>query len=157
MWTPKAEVDSAKIVGSEFGDGNVSTDSKWNFQGGLTYGLTDKWGLQYGYYGLKTDGNNETLDIGTDGNQHEVNLTYSINKNFAAFAGWSRIQNKLTADGDSWSQTNNIAQIGLIAKAPLTNKLDFYAKGALGTKSTSMWEAGLGYRTGCQSQSAGYI
>lgn len=144
-WNPKAEVDSDKIVGSKFGDGNVSTDSKWNFQGGLTYGLTDKWGLQYGYYGLKTDGNNETLDIDTDGNQHEVNLTYSINKNFAAFAGWSRIQNKLTADGDSWSQTNNIAQIGLIAKAPLTNKLDFYAKGALGTKSTSMWEAGLGY------------
>ena len=144
-WNPKAEVDSDKIVGSEFGDGNVSTDSKWNFQGGLTYGLTDKWGLQYGYYGLKTDGNNETLDIDTDGNQHEVNLTYSINKNFAAFAGWSRIQNKLTADGDSWSQTNNIAQIGLIAKAPLTNKLDFYAKGALGTQRTAMWEAGLGY------------
>lgn len=85
-WNPKAEVDSDKIVGSEFGDGNVSTNSKWNFQGGLTYGLTDKWGLQYGYYGLKTDGNNETLDIGTDGNQHEVNLTYSINKNFAAYA-----------------------------------------------------------------------
>lgn len=79
-------MDSDKIVGSEFGDGNVSTDSKWNFQGGLTYGLTDKWGLQYGYYGLKTDGNNETLDIDTDGNQHEVNLTYSINKNFAAYA-----------------------------------------------------------------------
>ncbi len=144
-WNPKAEVDSDKIVGSKLGDGNVSTDSKWNFQGGLTYGLTDKWGLQYGYYGLKTDGNNETLNIGTDGNQHEVNLTYSINKNFAAFAGWSRIQNKLTDNGDSWSKTNNIAQIGLIAKAPLANNLDFYAKGALGTKSTAMWEAGLGY------------
>lgn len=51
-WNLKAEVDSDKIVGSEFGDGHVSTDSKLNFRGGLTYGLTDKWGLQYGYYGL---------------------------------------------------------------------------------------------------------
>lgn len=142
-WNPKASVDSNKVTGWQNGD--VSSDSKWNFQGGLTYGLTDKWGLQYGYYGLKTDGNNETLDIGTDGNQHEVNLTYSINKNFAAFAGWSRIQNKLTGNGGSWSKTNNIAQIGLIAKAPLAKNLDFYAKGALGTKSTAMWEAGLGY------------
>ena len=43
------------------------------------------------------------------------------------------------------SNTNNVAQIGLIAKAPLAKNLDFYAKGAVGTKKTTMWEAGLGY------------
>lgn len=104
--------------------------------------MTDKWGLQYGYDGLKTDTSNEMP--GTDGDEHEVNLVYSINKNFAAFAGWNRIKNSFK-EGVNYSNTNNIAQIGLIAKAPLANKLDFYAKGALGTQRTAMWEAGLGY------------
>lgn len=141
-WNTKASVDADKVAGV---GGDVSTDTNWNFQGGVTYGLTDKWGLQYNYYGLKSDGNNETLGIGTDGSQQEVNAIYSINKNFAAYAGWSRIENKLSGGGYSASDTNNIAQIGLIAKAPLADKLDVYAKGALGTKSTTMWEAGLGY------------
>lgn len=136
-WNPEASVDADKILGNGHG-GDVSTDTKWNFQGGLSYGLSDKLALQYGYYGLKTDYKDNDV---TDGEQHEVNLVYSINKNFAAYAGWSRINNEI----GNWSQANNIAQIGLIAKAPLAKNLDFYAKGALGTKSTSMWEAGLGY------------
>ena len=139
-WNTKASADGDKVDGL---GGTISTDTNWNFQGGVTYGLTDKWGLQYNYYGLKTDGNRETA--GTDGAQHEINAVYSINKNFAAYAGWSRIENKFSGDGYSASDTNNIAQIGLIAKAPLADKLDVYAKGALGTQNTTMWEAGLGY------------
>ena len=137
-WNPKADVDEGNFVG---GSGDSSTDSKWNFQGGLSYGLTDKWAVQYSYYGLKTDADGEKA---TDGNENEVNLVYSLNKNFAVYGGWNRIQNKLP-NYDDYSQTNNIAQIGVIAKAPLANKLDVYAKGALGTKNTSIWEAGLGY------------
>lgn len=49
-WNPKADVDEGNFVG---GSGDSSTDSKWNFQGGLSYGLTDKWAVQYSYYGLK--------------------------------------------------------------------------------------------------------
>lgn len=135
-WNPKAEVDGDNFIGGLHPD---STDSKWNFQGGLSYGLSDKLALQYGYYGLKTDGNGQLPD--TEGDEHEVNLVYSLNKNFAVYAGWNRINNDL----GNWSQTNNVAQIGLIAKAQLAHNLDIYAKGALGTKSTSMWEAGLGY------------
>ncbi|WP_296909966.1 OmpA family protein [uncultured Megasphaera sp.] len=137
-WNPKAEVDTSNFDDNQ---GNISTDSKWNFQGGLGYGLSDKWGLQYNYYGLKT-GSNDKME-GTNGDEHEVNLVYSINKNFAAFAGWNRIKNSFK--DSNYSQTNNIAQIGLIAKAPLAKNLDFYAKGALGTKKTALWEAGLGY------------
>lgn len=106
-WNTKASVDADKVVGV---GGDVSTDTNWNFQGGVTYGLTDKWGLQYNYYGLKSDGNNETLGIGTDGSQQEVNAIYSINKNFAAYASWSRIENELSGRGYSTSDTNNIAQ-----------------------------------------------
>ena len=125
-WNPKAEVDSSNFNKSNFQE---KTDSKWNFQGGLSYGLTDKWALQYKSYK-------------TDGDEHEVNLVYSINKNFAAYAGWNRIKNDLGGDAND---TNNVAQLGLIAKAPLAKNLDFYAKGAVGTKKTTMWEAGLGY------------
>ncbi|MCF0156646.1 MAG: OmpA family protein, partial [Veillonella sp.] len=68
----------------------------------------------------------------------------------AAYAGWQRIQ------GDTFdyakahlaggNEKNDIAHIGLIAKAPIGNKLEAYAKGAVGTKHTSEWEAGLGYK-----------
>lgn len=37
-WNPKAEIDSSNWKGSDFQE---KTDSKWNFQGGLSYGLTD--------------------------------------------------------------------------------------------------------------------
>jgi OOP family OmpA-OmpF porin len=141
-WNPKAKTDADKIVGT---GGDVTTDSKWDFQGGLGYGLTDRWALQYNYYGLKTDGNHETGGYYTDGDEHEVNLAYSINKNFSAYAGWNRIKNTISGNGIDASNTNNIAQIGILAKASLTHNLDVYAKGALGTKNTSIWEAGLGY------------
>lgn len=139
-WNSKASVDSSNWAKDKWPGGQEDTDSKWDFQGGLGYGLSDKWALQYNYYGLKTKSDNNK-SYKTDGDEHEVNLVYSINKNFAAFAGWNRIKN----ESEDVSQTNNVAQIGLIAKAPLAKNLDFYAKGAVGTKKTTMWEAGLGY------------
>lgn len=146
-WNPKASVDAGDWS-SAFKAQNgfkEDTDTKWNFQGGLGYGLSDRWGLQYNYYGLKTDKDGHK-GYKTDGDEHEVNLVYSINKNFAAFAGWNRINNDLKGiGGRNHSETNNVAQIGLIAKAQLAKNFDFYAKGALGTKKTAMWEAGLGY------------
>jgi OOP family OmpA-OmpF porin len=133
-WNPKAEVS------------DVSTDAKWNFQGGLTYGLSDKWALQYQYYGLKTEGSSETDGAYTDGNEHEVNLLYSLNKNFALYGGWNRIKNSLVYDGgNAFEKTNNVAQLGLVAKAPIAGNLDIYGKAAVGTQKTAMWEAGLGY------------
>lgn len=155
-WNTEASYNRDKLDGV---GGNVTTDDKWNFQGGLTYGLTDRWGVQYNYYGLKTKANHETDEAGTDGNSQEVNVLYSINKNFAAYAGWNRIKNSVFTDvaEENYSQTNNVAQIGLIAKAPLTDKLDVYGKAAIGTKNTTIWEAGLGYSiTPDLDVSAGY-
>ena len=141
-WNPKASVDSSNWTATGFAPyGKEDTDSKWDFQGGLGYALSDKWGLQYNYYGLKTKSDNNK-SYKTDGDEHEVNLVYSINKNFAAFAGWNRIKNDL---GGNREDTNNVAQLGLIVKAPLAKNFDFYAKGAVGTEKTTMWEAGLGY------------
>ena len=45
------------------------SDGEWNFTGGLTYGINDKWAAQYQYTGLSTDH--------TGGNMNELNALYS--------------------------------------------------------------------------------
>lgn len=140
-WNPKMAFDASHWMA---GLSSYSNGTKWNFQGGVQYGLTDKWALQYQYYGLKTK-EKGIVDNTTNGDAHEVNLVYSINKNFAAYAGWNRINNDIGDPDGTWSDTNNIAQIGIIAKARLAKGLDIYGKAAVGTKRTALWEAGLGY------------
>lgn len=126
-WNPKSDI------------GDFSSDSNWNFQGGITYGLTDDVAIQYQYAGLKTDVNGYDA---TTGNQQEVNLLYSLNDNVAAYAGYNRIENEWDHHG---STTNNVLQVGLIGKAPLADNLDLYGKVGVGTKNTTTWEAGLSY------------
>jgi len=141
-WDPKAEVDFQDY-------GSIKTDKHWNFAGGLTYGMTDRWGLQYAYYGLKTDADNmnQANDSKTNlkGNEQEVNLIYSLSKTAALYGGWNRIHTTFEDDNINDSQTNNVAQLGVILRAPFTDKFQMYAKGALGTKKTSVWEAGFAY------------
>ena len=146
-WHPKAETTRVDSVSGA--TGKITSDSKWNFAGGLTYGLTDRLSLEYAYHGLKTkqgDAGNDHISLASTGDEHEINLIYGINKNFAAYAGWNRIKNSL--EDEPAVATNNVAQIGLIAKAPLGSTTSIYARGALGTKSTHVWEAGLGIGLG---------
>ena len=113
------------------------SDGEWNFLGGLTYGINDRWAAQYQYTGLHTDH--------TNGNMNEVNALYSLHPQVAAFAGWNRISMKDFPDRafGSSETTNNIAQLGIIARQPVNDVVDVYAKGAVGTESTSLWEAGV--------------
>ena len=119
----------------------------WDFAGGLTYGLSDKLALQYQYWGLKNKTYDATDHTDLSGQQHEVNLLYSITPKIAAYVGYSRIHfAKDDVDGPrNSSDTQNVAQLGVIAKTPIAKNLDIYAKGAVGTCQTSLWEAGLGY------------
>ena len=113
------------------------SDGEWNFLGGATYGINDRWAAQYQYTGLHTDH--------TNGNMNEVNGLYSLHPQVAAFAGWNRISMKdfpSSAFGSS-DRVNNVAQVGIIARQPVNDVVDVYAKGAVGTESTSMWEAGV--------------
>ena len=123
-----------------------SSDSKWNFDGGVTHAFTDKTALQYNYQGLNVKGTDEEGDWKSNNRMHEVNLVQSLGKNVAAYAGWARISGDVFDGEDGTNSKNDIAQLGLIAKAPIGNKLEAYAKGAVGTKHTSAWEAGLGYK-----------
>lgn len=113
------------------------SDGEWNFLGGLTYGINDRWAAQYQYTGLHTDH--------TNGNMNEINALYSLHPQVAAFAGWNRIAMKDFPSGvfGSSDTTNNIAQLGIVARQPVNDVVDVYAKGAVGTESTSLWEAGV--------------
>ena len=115
---------------------HFNADAKWNFDGGLTYALSDKTGIQYGYHGL----NDKLGGIGYSDKMHEVNLVQSLNKNFAVYGGYAHIS------GDDFAKANNIAQAGVIGKANLGSKVEVYGKAGVGTKKTSTWEAGLGYK-----------
>ena len=115
---------------------HFNADAKWNFDGGLTYALSDKTAIQYGYHGL----NDKLGGIGYSDKMHEVNLVQSLNKNFAVYGGYAHIS------GDDFAKANNIAQAGVIGKANLGSKVEVYGKAGVGTKKTSTWEAGLGYK-----------
>jgi len=128
-WAPKA-----KFASNE-------SSSKWNFNGGLGYALTDRLALRYDYHGLKT----KLDDFKTAGDEHEVNLMYSLGKNVALFGGWNRINNDFDGTVKNADVVNNVAQFGVATKFDLAKNLAFYADGALGTKKTSLWEAGLAY------------
>ncbi len=116
---------------------NYSSGGEWNFLGGATYGINGKWAAQYQYTGLHTDH--------TNGNMNEINALYSLHPQVAAFAGWNRIAMKdfPSSSLNHGKSTNNIFQLGVIARQPVTDVLDVYAKGAVGTEDTSMWEAGV--------------
>ena len=115
---------------------DFNADAKWNFDGGLTYALSDKTAVQYAYHGL----NDKLGGIGYSDKMHEVNLVQSLNKNFAVYGGYAHIS------GDDFAKANNIAQAGVIGKANLGSKVEVYGKAGVGTKRTSTWEAGLGYK-----------
>lgn len=122
---------------SETETSRYSSDGEWNFGGGITYGITDKWAAQYQYTGISTDDTNGTI--------HEINGLYSFHPQVAGFVGLQHISlsdfpNRAFGSSD---QTNNVLQAGVIARQPLTDGLDLYAKGGIGTESTSMWEAGV--------------
>ncbi len=116
---------------------NYKSGGEWNFLGGATYGLNGKWAAQYQYTGLHTDH--------TNGNMNELNLLYSLHPQVAAFGGWNRISMKDFPSSrlDNGKATNNVFQVGVVARQPVTDVVDLYAKGALGTEETSMWEAGV--------------
>ena len=115
---------------------SFNADTKWNFDGAVTYGFTDKTALQYQYHGLNDKLNGHSYSD----KMHEVNVVQSLNKNFAVYGGYAHIS------GDDFAKANNIAQVGVIGKANLGSKVEVYGKAGVGTKKTSTWEAGLGYK-----------
>lgn len=116
-----------------------SSAARWNFDGGVTYGLGDGYAVQFQQKGLKTKH--------TGGTGRELNLLYSVRPEIAVYGGYNRISMRDLPVGlfGKEDKDNNVFQIGVIAKRPVAENLDVYAKGALGTKNTTIWEAGVDY------------
>jgi OOP family OmpA-OmpF porin len=153
--TPQTEFNQGEFqidLGAVNTGADVSNDAtfghSWNFAGGLTYGLANKVGLQYNYWGLKSKSDNTDAYSDLKGQDQEINILYSVAPKVAAFAGYNRIHASIDGYGinDGTDEfTNNVAQLGLVAKTEIAKNLDIYARGAVGTKHTSLWDAGLGY------------
>lgn len=118
--------------------GSYNSKHKANLDTGLTYAVNDKTAIQYNYQGLNTK---IAKGWNSDNRMHEVNAVRSLNDHVAIYGGYANI------GGDAFHNNKDIAQVGVVAKQQLGHSpVEAYAKGALGTNDTSLWETGLGYK-----------
>lgn len=144
-----------------------SDDSKERLGAGISYGLGNKFALQYKYLDNKTKEylvdeyigsfyENMTLNARLTG--HELNVLYQINPNVSAFAGWTRSTAKVTVtenygptpgyitDSASVSdeRSKNGYQVGLVGQTKLADKLTGWASVSAGNR-VNAYEIGVGY------------
>lgn len=138
--------------------------AEWRLSGDITYGIGGPWGLQYKYHGMASGeaAFEQNIDDPYKGSTNEFNVIYSLRKGVALFAGVNRVYSELDASNQfhNWSLkgTQTVAQGGIIARAPLSNRLDAYGLVGVGghglfqagtgvaLKMGKEWEANLGYR-----------
>lgn len=163
----KVAIDLSRSISPKIEYSGGNDDTKSRFAGGLTYGLGNKFAIQYKYadnktknYSLETSISTYYLKISTYQQYaaHEVNVLYQINPNVSAFAGWTKAiaKNNLSLDyGPSssnitYSEKNSVKdsknglQMGIIGQTKLADHLTGWASVGAGTKLMS-YEVGLGY------------
>lgn len=161
-------------------------DAKWRINGGITHQLSGRWGLQFMHHGMASNKAWEMQSeypsyenykaksiiyekyggsVNYTGRTDELNVLYSLQKGVALFAGANRVHNELRLttnyDGtfkDTFEGTRTLFQGGVIAKAPLSDKVDafglvgfgshslFQAEAGFAFKMKNDWEANVGYR-----------
>lgn len=119
---------------------NFSQSGKWSFDGALTYGYKDGIEAELRHHKLNTKN--------TGGDSSEFNVLYRLRDDITVFGGLNHISmqdfNAPSPIGEP-SRANNALQLGVIAKYPLKNNMEAYARGSLGTKKTGIIEAGVDY------------
>lgn len=141
-------------------------DESWSLSGGITYGLSEKWAVQYQYAKMSADTGSVYIPAfnplnlpGKEqltGYSHELNVLYSINNYAAVYGGIKRIHTSLkfkdissdynyTPDlsGAYLGQTNNIIHMGLTGRYPLPEKSNIYGKIGFGAQDTTEAELGM--------------
>ncbi|WP_312421844.1 outer membrane beta-barrel protein [Anaerospora hongkongensis] len=157
--SPKFEISAGGISGTD--------DSKERLGAGVTYGLGDKFALQYKY--LDNKSNTYFLEVTEPGSYerstdefqltgHQLNLLYQLNPNVSAFVGWTRGTAK-----DKWtykagpdagdivertsgteSQSKSGYQVGFVGQTKLADNLTGWASISAGNK-VNAYEIGIGY------------
>lgn len=119
---------------------SVEFDGDTSFYGGITYGLTDKWGLQYDYshYDSSVGYLKSKVDAG------EFNVLYKLNDNVNVFAGYVYVGGTLEdIDSTEGGHTDGF-QAGLTGWYPLGDKFKTFGKIGLGNNS-HVYEIGFSY------------
>lgn len=131
MISPDAEMDSY---------GTTDLDGDTSFYGGVTYGITDKWGVQYDYshYGMSYSIFDGDLDAS------EFNVLYKLNDNVNVFAGYVYAGAKFSVLGESIGMHTDGFQAGLTGWYPLGDKVKTFGKVGLGNNSR-VYEIGFSY------------
>lgn len=135
-WTPSLDIEA---------EGETIDGKNGNFDFGLTYGLGNKWAIQYRYF------NPVSKDLSVLGGYHagvrsqEVNVLYKLDKNLSAFAGWHQAKLTTNAPLTGLSLDNKSTwQVGLIGTTELGKKTTLY--GIVGAGSSLLnAEAGFAY------------
>lgn len=122
------------------GRGSFDLDGDTSFYGGITYGINDKWGVQYDYshydaskYGWETD-----VDAS------EFNVLYKITPHLNVFAGYLYVGGDMHRYGDKIGAHTDGFQAGLTGWYPLADKFKTFAKIGLGNNS-HVYEVGFSY------------
>lgn len=143
-----------------------SIDAKSRLGAGISYGIGNKFAVQYNYSDNKSkntpfeedDGTNYaigTLNAQVTGQQ--FNLLYQINPNISAFAGWTKSKLKVNStfeygDGSgplgngstTDKESQNGYQVGFIGQTKLADNLTGWALIGAGNK-VNAYEIGVGY------------
>lgn len=141
----KTAIDLSWRPSSDFDSGDISADGKNNnFDFGLTVGLGNRFALQWLNQSAKSKDFYDVYNATLTANQ--FNLLYSLDKNVAAFVGYTRTKNDVgiytyeTLNGKTISGW----QAGLTGSVPLGDKFSGYGTVGVGNKITS-YEAGVAY------------
>lgn len=109
--------------------------------GGVTYGITDKWGVQVDYSHYKTGDAFETDKLDAT----EFNVLYKLNDNVNVFAGYVYAGMNATVEGyDFGGMHTDGFQAGLTGWYPLGDKFKTFGKVGLGNNSR-VYEIGFSY------------
>lgn len=158
------------------GSRDFSGDS--NLELGLTVGIGNRWALQYRQYNPTGNIWSPRISNPEDPKQYiaasfdakirsdEYNLLYSLNKNWAAFAGVVRAKGGVATSASAslalgegeywsggltipelWSKDKNIFQFGVVGSYEIAKKTHFWGRTSFGSDYRN-WEAGLSYDIG---------
>ncbi|MBQ2114536.1 MAG: outer membrane beta-barrel protein [Selenomonadales bacterium] len=138
-----AEIEEGKwdvTIGSSFSpnteDNGYDVDGESGLYGNITYGMDDKWALQYDYshygYGERS--------WSAKGDASEVNILYKLSPNLNAYAGYVYYGENYDGAG---CHTDG-AQVGLQGWYPIADQVNLFGKIGLGNNN-QVYEIGATY------------
>jgi len=124
-------------------------NKKYNLDGMLTFGLGNKFAVQYRNFEPTSADTTWGGDVGTFKlTTNEVNVLYKLDKNIAILAGWVNAkgyaQDNTNSGGSNGFNTKNLWQVGVVASTAIAKKTTLWGGIAVG-KDLTNYEVGIGY------------